>query len=269
MSKKETAVAVKEETAVMAAIDFGADVGAGMENADAASFAIPFLAIVQKMSPICDEASGAYNPDAKPGQLLNTVTGELMDGKAGVILLPCHYQRRFLRWAPKDSNGGFKGELLPEVAAQLEHEGRVINQDGRLYFPLDDGTVNEKKCDRLADVRNHFCVLEGSGNQVLLSLGSTQIKKSKALMSMLSSIKVDGPHGKVTPPTWANKVRLQTVLEQNDQGSWYGAKFTLEGLTTSKSDYEAGKAFYTSLREGKAGEVRYQEEAAPTASDQF
>jgi hypothetical protein len=242
-----------------------------MEQADSASFAIPFLSVVQKMSPICDEASGVYNEDAKPGMLHNTVTGRLYDGKIGLHILCAHYQRRFLRWAPKaEGGGGFKGEFLPEVAAQMESDGKVINDGGRLYFPLEDGTVNEKKCDRLADVRNHFIVLEDTGEHMLLSLGSTQIKKSKGLLSMMSAIKLDTPNGKVTPPTWANRVMIQTVLEQNDQGSWYGVKFTLDGFTKSKDAYQAAKEFYLTLREGKGPEVKYTDEtASQQSSDQF
>jgi hypothetical protein len=271
MSKKSESTAVevpKSTLPTTSSIDFGADAGAGLEGADAASYAIPFLAVVQKMSPVCDEASGLYNPDAKPGMLMNTVTGELLDGKEGIVIMQAFYQRRFLRWGSRDANGGFKGEIMPEVAAQLEHEGQVRNVDGRLYYPLEDGTINEKKCDRLADVRNHFCVLAGTGQKVLLSLGSTQIKKSKALISMLSGVRVNGADGKpVVAPTWATKVLLQTVLEQNDQGSWYGVKFTMKGFANNQDDVDAAKDFYQSLRQGTAGDVRYHDEQAVEGQD--
>jgi hypothetical protein len=273
MSKSAQAVAEVKKTEIMAAevIDFGADAGHGMEEADAQSFAIPFLSVVQKMSPICDEASGSYNPDAKAGMLMNTVTGELYDGKEGVVFLPAHYQRRFLRWAPRETGGGFKGEMTADAAAIAIEEGEVKDVDGRLFYPMDDGSINEKRCDRLADVRNHFGVLEGSRQRVLLSLGSTQIKKSKALMSMLSAVKVKNAAGQmVTPPTWANRVRITTVLEQNDQGNWYGVKFELEGFVSDREDYEAGKDFFNAMAKGIGGEVRYAEpEGEVTASDKF
>lgn len=285
MSKKtaeqETGdIVVEERTAVtvaanpnmsvqVAAFDMSEDAGAGMEGADAASFAIPFLAVLQKLSPVCDETDGAYNPDAKPGMLMNTVTGQLYDGKVGVVILPVHYQRRFLRWGPRSSGGGFKGEMLPEVAAKLEFDGVVQNVEGRLYYPDADGQVNEKKCDRLADTRNHFFILEGTGQQMLLSLGSTQIKKSKALMSMLAALKIDHGGKKITPPTWAARVRVTTVLEQNDQGNWYGVRFAIEGLIIDQDEYEAGKAFNKGLKEGTAGEVRYTDPEEATGSDKF
>lgn len=273
MSKKQAVATTEENKLPVAAFDFGGHEGAGREGADRDSYAIPFISVIQKMSPICDEADGSYNPDAKPGMLMNTVTGQLYDGKEGIVILPCHYQRRFLRWGPRDAGGGFKGEILPEKVAEMEEEGQVKNVDGRLFFPQDDGSVNEKKCDRLADTRNHFCILEDNGQQVLLSLGSTQIKKSKMLMSLLAAVKVATPDGRrVTPPTWANRVLLQTVLEQNDQGSWYGVKFSIDEerrLTNDRELYDAGVEFYKALQEGTAGEVRYHEAEPATQGDKF
>jgi hypothetical protein len=89
-------------------------------------------------------------------------------------------------------------------------------------------------------------------------------------MSMLSGVRVQLPNGQsATPPTWASKVRLTTVLEQNDQGSWYGVKFAMEGLVAPNSlEYIAGKEFHASLMQGTAGEVRYAE-PAEAASDAF
>lgn len=246
-------------------IDFGADAGSGMEGVDKESFAIPFLSVLQKISPQVDEADAKYVKGAKGSMLLNTVTNRLYDGKEGVVFLPCSYQRRFLRWGPRGtSDAGFKGDFLPEVAAAMRDSGELVEVDGRLYFPLPDGSVDVKRCDHLSDVRNHFGLLydvvTGATSQVLLSLSSTQIKKSKQLMSMLSAVKVAGPHGMVTPPTWANLVRISTVLESNDKGSWYGVKFELEGFVVHPEAYAEAKAFHGIIGDG-AAKVDYAAEA--------
>lgn len=276
MSKKEIAIAneVATDVAVVAsAIDFGADAGAGMEGADDQSFAIPFLTALQKISPQCDEAEAKYIEGAKGGMLCNSVTSQLFDGKTGCIFLPTSYQRRFLHWGPRgESNSGFKGDLTPEKVAQMRADGSIVEQDGQLYFPLPDGSINDKKCDRLSDTRNHFGILvdeaTGAYSQVLLSLGSTQIKKSKLLMSLLSAVKVkNGAGALVTPPTWANKVRITTVLESNDKGSWYGYKFELDGFVASAEQYAAGKSFHDTISSGQAGPVQYVE--PEVASDKF
>lgn len=269
MAKSSTAVAKKDTTAVAVAediIDFFEDAGAGMEGADKDSFAIPFLAILQKMSPQVDEADGAFIEGAKPGQFLNTVTKEFFDGKVGVTFLQSAYQRRFLRWGAKKLGGGFKGEYLPEVAAALIDEGKVVNVDGKLLFPLDDGTLDPDKCDALKDTRHHFGILldeeTGATQEVLLSLSSTQIKKSKAIMSVLNGLRVPTPSGKmVNPPTWMTKLRLTTVSESNEKGSWSGLSVANAGLIQSQEVYAAGKKFHEAINAGTGGKVVYEDES--------
>lgn len=271
---KRNELAKSEETkntAMTAAIDFdiSADLGGGMEEADKDSFAIPFLRVLQKISPQCDEAEAAYIEGAKGGMLFNSVTGELYDGKEGVTFLPCAFQRRFLRWAPRGSEGGFKGEYTPEEVAELQGRGQVVEHEGRLYFPAEDGTVSDKKCDRLSDTRAHYgIVVHGDkATPVLLALGSTQIKKSKMLMTLLSGAKVNSGGKMVTPPTWMNRIKVTTVLESNDQGSWYGVKFEADGFVTDKALYDAGRDFHEAAKSG-ARKANFAETAEPV-SDKF
>jgi hypothetical protein len=236
-------------------IDFGADAGGGMEGTDKDSFAIPFLRVLQKISPQVDEGDAAYIEGAKGGMFLNTVTGQLFDGKEGVVFLPCAFQRRFLRWAPRGSDQGYKGEYLPEDVAAMRESGEVRELEGRLYFPTDDGEVSEKRSDRLIDTRSHFGMTE-DGVQFVMPLASTQIKKSKQLMSMLSAKKING----VTPPTWMNKIRATSVLESNDQGSWYGVKFEPVGELTDPALYAAARDFHGLISSG-AAKAKFEEDA--------
>jgi hypothetical protein len=252
----KTNLVKSEETAQnlvpVAAFDISSDTNQGLEGADKDSFAIPFLRVLQKISPQCDEASGQYIEGAKGGQLFNSVTGELYDGKEGVIFLPCAFQRRFLRWAPRGSDGGYKGEYTPEDVALMKADGRVVELEGRLYFPADDGSVSEKKCDRLTDTRAHYGLVLNNGvaSPVLFALGSTQIKKSKLLMTLLSGAKIKSGDKLVTPPTWMNRIKVTTTLESNDQGSWYGVKFEADGFITDRDLYEAGRDFHNAAQSG-------------------
>lgn len=255
--KENTLPATAANTAV-AAMDtsmFAEDAGAGMEGATAESFAIPFLSVLQKGSPQVDEASGVAIEGAKAGMLFENVTGKMFDGKVGVTIIPCAYRRVFLRWAPKGSDGaGFKGELAPEKVAEMRARGEISELDGKLYIPMPDGTVSDKKCDRISDTRNHYVLLvddaTGAWKEALMSLTSTQIKKSKMLMSALASVKVQGPNGLFTPPTFANTVRVTTTPESNDKGTWFGVKFELSGQVTRPELYAAAKAFHAAVAKG-------------------
>jgi hypothetical protein len=244
---------------------FAADAGSGMEGATSESFAIPFLSVLQKGSPQVDEASGVAIDGAKAGMLWDNVAGRMFDGKEGVVIIPCAYRRVFLRWAPKGTQGsGFKGELSADQVAGMRAAGQIADLDGRLYVPLPDGTVHEKRCDRISDTRNHYVLLvdaaSGAWVQALLSLTSTQIKKSKMLMSALASVKLNGAAGMYTPPTFANLVRLTTVPESNDKGTWFGTKFELAGRVDRSELYAAAKAFHASVSAGSI-EVKYEAQA--------
>lgn len=252
-------------------VDFAADAGAGMEGAGSDSFAIPFLAILQSNSPQVDEGGGAAIPGAKAGFFFDNVSSRLFDGQKGVLVVPCAYRRVFLQWGPRGGDGaGFKGEHTAEAVAKLRAEGKLVDLDGKLLIPKPDGTVSPKLCDRISDTRNHYVLLvdeqTGGWKQALISLTSTQIKKSKMLMSALASVQMKNANGQTfTPPTFANLVRATTVRESNDKGNWYGIRFELAKFVDRPEVYAAAKAFNASVAAG-AVEARYMDAEAGDAS---
>jgi hypothetical protein len=268
LAERQTTAVAEASTAM-----FAADAGQGMEGATAESFAIPFLSVLQSNSPQVDEASGQAIEGARAGMFFENVTGRLVSGKpdgGGVRFVPCAYRRVFLRWGPRSGEGaGFKGELLPEEVAALRARGEIVEVDGRLYFPDADGSIKRAKDgsvqnDRLSDTRNHYVLLlndeDGSWQQALLSLTSTQIKKSKTLMAALASVKMQGPSGMFTPPTFANVVRATTLPESNDKGNWFGIRMEIVARVDRAEVYAAAKAFRDSVVKGQI-EVKYEEPA--------
>lgn len=274
MSKKEQnqteaeetkggAVALKQTTALATsdeALDYSGYVGAGMEEADRDSFAIPFLMVLQKGSPQVDETMGEYIEGAKAGMLYDNVSQKMYDGKTGVLVVPCNFRRTYIRWGAESGNEGFKGELAPEVVATMIESGDIRELDNRLYVPLADGTVHDKKCDRISDTRNHYVLVidpdTGDTRPALMSLSSTQIKKSKAWITDMNNQKEEGPNGRFTPPTFANVYRVSTIPESNDKGTWYGVRLSRESRATRQL-FEAGKAFYDTVKRGNV-EAKYE-----------
>lgn len=276
---EQTGVAViQSQNGVAINQDFMDYANMGMETADKDSFAIPFLRVIQKMSPEVDESDAKYMENAKPGMLLNTVTRELYDGKKGVVILPVVFQRRFIHWGARGSeNAGFQGEHSPTDAEMMSAQGIVKNVEGsnRLYYPLADGSIHEKKSDTLDDTRNHYVLMldeSGGVHEMLLSLGSTQIKKSKQLLTMLGSIKVKMGNEMKTPPTWCNRIRVQTVVESNAEGSWHGVQFSrdADAMVTDPALFGLGVQLYKAITGGEKG-ARYDEPEgeATAASDKF
>ena len=232
--------------------------GQGFEGMGAEDYAIPFLAVLQKMSPMVDEDGPAYVEGAKAGMLINTVTNKLYDGKSGIQIVPCAYKRSFIQWGGRESSApGFKGEHAPEAVDQMKAEGKIVELEGKLYVPNEDGTVNPKKNDLIADTRSYYVIAidptTGERSQAIMSMSSTQIKAAKALSTQLSQRLVKVGNEMKTPPMFANVVRATTISQSNDKGSWSGLRFECESIISDPSLFDQARKFYKAI---VAGEVK-------------
>ena len=240
---------VKKETNALALLDFSADAGAGLEGVDSGStVAIPFLRVLQGLSPQLRTVKGA-----RPGLIINTITNELYE-KARVV--PCAFQREFLQWAPRSQGGGFRGRHSPSVVETGQLPGLERNANG---------TYNLGE-DMLDDTRNHFVLVETATGwaPALLSMRSTQIKKSKHWLARIKAIELVGPNGrKFTPPSFSHIYTLSTKDEQNSSGSWSGLVIELEGPVTDPDLYAKAKRLHDDFTRG---EVSAQE---PVGRDDF
>jgi hypothetical protein len=116
---KSAEVAVKGNTAVALAMNFEGDAHSGFEQMDQDDFALPFLRILTNMSPEIGEVDGA-----SPGMIYNSVTGELFDGKKGVLVIPCTYIRQYIEWAPRGSGSGAPLNIYPATSDILSRTHR-------------------------------------------------------------------------------------------------------------------------------------------------
>lgn len=202
VKKAENQVAeTKEQLPVTAesSAELDALFGAQTEGADVDSFAIPFIKIIQSESPQMKPTKAEYNEDARPGMIINTVTQGLMKE---VVILPVTFEREFLEWGPKQGDGlkGRHGVTAEKVLmAETDDRQRRITDEGNI----------------LADTRNHYVLVirDGTATPALLPMASTQIKKSKALMTQIQEA---GKAKKLLTYT------LSTGPESNDSGDWYG-----------------------------------------------
>lgn len=240
---------------------FREDAGKGMEEADKASFAIPFLVVLQSNSPQIETV-----PGAKAGMFLNSVTDELYET---VEVVPVAFQRRYLAWMPRESGGGFKGEY---PVAKVEGDGNPLgwqrkkDAKGNEQMFLPDGSI-------LRDTRNHFILVinkEGQTMQAVFSFASTQVKKSKRWMSRIQSIQLKDDKGKFfNPPSFSHIYKCSTVKEENDKGSWRGIQIDLVGPVTNPELYLAAKHFHQLIVAGKVEVSPPPSEGEEATSDRF
>jgi len=233
---------------------FEADAGKGNESMGQEDLALPFLKILSGLDPILDELE-----TARKGDLYNTVSGAVYDGKEGVRVIPCAYQRRYIQWAPRGSGTGAPidifspGEKLPETERSSE--------DNKDYVKSGDGSYIEETAQHFVVILNE----DGSAETALIAMKSTQLKKSRKWNSLISSITMQGANGPFNPPRFSTIYRLKSVKEENSKGSWHGWEMSKEGPITDPSLYARCKAFSESVADGDVV-VKHQEE--DTSSEQ-
>jgi len=243
----KTDVAAKNNTAVGQALDFSQDAGAGLEGVDKNSLAIPFISLLQPLSPQCQEVSDGGVEGAKAGMFINSITNELYKT---VLVMPVAFQRAFLRWAP--NRGGYRGQY-PGSDVDAGKVPNVINVNGKLLIDVPEGTKDvldaegRPKFDFLSDTRNHFVLAKTNSGQwvpALISLGSTQIKKSKRWLSLISGIELKDANGNpFTPSSFSHIYEIGSVKEENDKGKWHGVTIQLVEPVTDGAAYAKAKKF--------------------------
>jgi hypothetical protein len=97
----------------------------------------------------------------------------------------------------------------------------------------------------------------------LITMKSTQLKKSRKWNSMMQSVKLQGKNGLFTPPIYSQTYLLTTVSESNDKGKWFGWEIQRIGDVANVNIFHAAKAFAQSVG---AGDVKVKHDGETGAS---
>lgn len=230
------------------------DEGAGFENMGMGDFAVPFLAILQKNSPQVEEGNAKFIVGAKGGMIMNTVTGQLYDGKTGLRFIPVHREHNFIEWIPRDEGGGFVSVFAPESEAVRDAQKKAGRRVGKMK-------INDN--NDLVETFNLFGVAlpdNAAPERLLIGFSSSQIGPYKRWMTRAQSIKLEGEGGRtVVPPLFSHVYRLRTEFAQNKKGTWYRWIVDFDGgdavkARLGKDDplYEEAKQFRALLLAGGA-----------------
>lgn len=210
-TESKTEVAVKDEQTALAEYTAYAEyAGAGFENQTSDDYSIPFLQILQALSPQLQE-----NDNLRPGMILNTVTGEVYDGKKGIAFIPATTQHVYVEWKPRDAGGGFVG--IHEVNSDVVSQAKAASVEyGKYHTPEGNELIETFYVYGIA--------LDDDGNasEAVLAFSSTKIKKYKGWMTKAKTIQIPLPDGRRIPaPLFAHRYRLKTVSEKNNKGQFY------------------------------------------------
>lgn len=238
-------VATAKNTALSADLldDMMLDAGEGAAfSAD--EMQIPFVRLLQALSPQLNKKKAEYIDGASSGDAFNNVTGQYWDGEQGLTVIPCYQTTKYLEFTPREMGGGFRGEINPNnpVLQQTTRSGsKEILPNGNELVKSDQ----------------HFCLIvdeDGGYQPAVIDMKSTQLKVSRRWKTQIAMQKVTLPDGrKVTPPVFATMWKLRSVEESNDQGSWSNWAVEKVGMVENRDMLMEAKAFRDSVM---AGEVK-------------
>ena len=212
---------------------------------EASEMQIPFVRILQAMSPQLSKKKPEYIEGASQGDLFNTVTGEYWDGELGVTVVPCYQTTKYLEFVPRDQGGGYMGEIPANdpVLTRTSREGsKEILPNGNELVKSDQ----------------HYCLVldQHAGFQpAVIDMKSSQLKVSRRWKTQIAMQKVKHPKTgeMVTPAVYATMWRLSTIEESNDQGTWGNYTVAKIDLVSNRDILMEAKAFRESIM---AGEVK-------------
>lgn len=221
MARKDESSAVAERpTAEVAVFDFGADAGAGFENQTQEDIVLPFLKILEGLSPEVSKKVGEGGvKDARAGMLFNTVTEELIDGEKGIEIIPALTEHVFVEWKPRKQGGGFVGvhQLDSTVVKDAKAGAKRFGDFSTKY----NEATGEPEGNELNETFYVYGIVAETGNPVVLAFTSTRIASYKKWNSKIQMFQVLGAGGaKVKPPLFAHRVKVTTKSETNNEGTW-------------------------------------------------
>jgi hypothetical protein len=147
--------------------------------------------------------------------LINSVTKELYDGKKGILFVPVTTQHVYVEWKPRDAGGGIVGrheidsDLVAAAKKSSEQFGEYRTDEGHELietFYMVGYTLESEDATEPQDI-------------VVVPFSSTKIKVYKRIMQMLRTYK-----GR--PPLFANRLRITSVPDKNNKGSFFNFAIT-------------------------------------------
>jgi len=214
------------------------DAGRGSENVGANDIAIPYIGIIQKMSPEVDEASPDYLPMAKAGMIFQNVNKILWARDEGLLVVPCAYDRKIIEWIPREAGGGLVA--IHELNTPLMQEAK----------PNDKKVPTLPNGHNLIDTSTHFVMYQNpllGWEPAIISMKSTAQKKSRLWNSLIAQQLIPGTDRPA--PRWLFTWKMTTVIETKDANNWYNWEIERYGLV-DKVLYSRAKALNEQFKSG-------------------
>lgn len=219
-----------------------ADSGAGVSGMDAGDIALPYISILQPMSPQVNAASSKYIEGAQAGQLFNTVSGEIYDGRTGGMLaISCAYERKYVEWIDRDKGGGWVGD----------HD---IDSDILTFTELNEKNkpVLKTNGNFIIETAYHYSLflnpIRETWFQGVLAMKSTHLRANRKWNNALVTTQIPGTD--LLAPRWLYPYHLKTASEIKGQNSFWVPTLERADTMVSKRLYDMARNYCDMVNKG-------------------
>ena len=178
--------------------------GAGVSS-DASDNTIPFIYLVQAMSPVATKANPAYIKGAMAGSIWPRGEKVVWDGDEGIRVIPCFFTKAWVEWLPERA-----GFVARYNFNEKPHEASLVDKVWR----MPNGNLLQESREHTVLVLDKY----DTPTPFVIAMTSTNLKSSKDWMTLMN--RQATPKGNVAP-AFAYSYTLLTTPRTNDKGSWY------------------------------------------------
>ncbi len=193
--------------------------GKGFEDLNLETSAIPFIKILQDLSPQLKKSKPEYVAEAEAGMIFNNVTEKIYEQPLKFVV--GKFERYFIEWKP--NRGSFVAAHSPELIRQKANEYDYDDR-GRM--------IHGKTGNHFSDTYVYYVLLPDHLDEGvnIISMSSTQLKEAKRLNRNLTTTMIPGTKNKAMPyyMIW----NLETVEMSNDRGEWFGLRIKFDSMVT-------------------------------------
>ena len=196
---------------------YGDDAGIGADDVTGADLLIPFVRILQPLSPQLQKKDESFVKGAEAGMLFNSSTSTLYDGDEGIEVLLAYKGHGYAEFVPRDEGGGFVAQREaddPEVIRMRQEQGRF----GKLATP--GGT-------ELIETYYGYAInlSDETPGAIVLPFASSAITPFKQFLAALKPLLNRGI------PIFAPRIRVTTRTKTNKKGTFFVPHLELAGET--------------------------------------
>lgn len=236
--------------------DMEKDSALGRAQMGIEDIALPYIAILQPLSPQVTKSNPARIVGAEEGMFYNTLSQELYDGEEGIYVVPCAYQKAWVEWKQRTTGGGFvashpSGDILSRTS-----------KDDKNFDVLPNGNV-------VVPTSYYYCLLleDGEAHPVVISMARTASKKARRWNSTMLGIQVVGSSGSFNPPMFSHIYKLKTIPETKNNNSWFSWDIHLYQQISDPHLYQRARQMSIDVSKGLV-KAAPPMETAPTDDDE-